>query len=135
MADRDVDVDPERLNQTASGIHLMSASTYLTLICALKRARHLGWIVQWSADQWRVTLTPSNPCSVLRPGMTYTIDFVVQDGGCLTSEGSITFRTKADSSFDAACIIHTSIRRQQVIFLLPCSYHCRYSPLLCSKAL
>ena len=98
VADGDVAVDPETLNQ--EGIwYTFDERIYLSHFdLRLKDGPTLGWIVQWSADQWMVTLTPSNPCSVLRPGTSYTIDFVVQDSSCLTSEGSITFRTKTDSN-------------------------------------
>ena len=97
MRDNAKDVDPEPLNR--DGIWYTFSERNIPRFhfdLRLEDGPTLGWIVQWSADGFTVTLTPPNQCSVLRPGTTYVVDIFVQDNSCLTTEVSIKFTTKAD---------------------------------------
>ena len=94
VADGDADVDTEPLNRDGIWYTFDEHIFVSHFDLRIKDGPTLGWIVQWSADGMTVMLTPPNQCSLLRPDTLYVIDFFVQDGGCWTTEDSITFWTK-----------------------------------------
>lgn len=94
VADGDTDVDPEPLNR--DGIRITFSERIARAHFNLHDAdgTSLDWQVEWSADGQTVTLTPPHRCAALRPGRTYTLDFVVQDFGSWKIEDTIIFTTK-----------------------------------------
>ncbi len=110
ITDGDTDVDPEPLNREGIRIIFSERVSLSHFNLHDKEGTSLDWRVAWYADGQTVTLTPPHLCSVLRPGMTYTIDFVVQDFSSWKTDGTITFTTKtrpgkAASAFDPTKLV------------------------------
>ena len=91
VADGDTDVDPEPLNRDGIQITFSDRIALSHFNLHHEDGTSLDWKMEWSADAQTVTLTPPHRCAVLRPGKTYTIDFVVQDFGSWKIEDTITF--------------------------------------------
>ena len=97
VTDGDTDVDPEPLNRDGIQITFSDRIALSHFNLHHEDGTSLDWKMEWSADAQTVTLTPPHRCAVLRPGKTYTIDFVVQDFGSWKIEDTITFTTKPQS--------------------------------------
>ena len=97
VADGDTDVDPEPLNRDGIRITFSRRIALSHFNLHDEDGTSLDWRMEWSADGQTVTLTPPHRCAVLRPGKTYTIDFVVQDFDSWKIVDSITFSTKPQS--------------------------------------
>ena len=94
VADGDTDVDPEPLNRDGIRITFSERIALSHFNLHHEDGTSLDWRTDWSADGQTVTLTPPHRCAILRPGKTYTIDFVVQDFGAWKIADTITFSTK-----------------------------------------
>ena len=81
VADGAADVDPDPLNREGIRITFSERIALSHFNLQREESTSLHWRMEWYADGQTVTLTPPHLCSVLRPGTTYTIDFVVQDFG------------------------------------------------------
>ena len=97
VADGDTDVDPEPLNRDGIRITFSERIALSHFNLHHEDGTPLDWKMEWSADGQTVTLTPPHRCAVLRPGKTYTIDFVVQDFDSWKIVDTITFSTKPQS--------------------------------------
>lgn len=93
VIDRAADVDFNVLNRDGIVFSFSERIAVSQIDLRLKNGPTLGWIAQWSADQWTVTLKPPNTCSILMNDKTYVIDISVRDYGCWEFETSILFTT------------------------------------------
>ena len=93
VTDGEVDVNANLLNRDGIVISFSEPIAVSQIDLRLKDGPTLGWIAQWSADQWTVTLRPLNTCSILINDETYVINISVRDYGCWPFETSIAFTT------------------------------------------
>ena len=116
VADGDTDVDPDPLNRDGIRITFSERIALSHFNLHDEEGTSLDWRMEWSADGQTVTLMPPHRCAVLRPGTTYTIDFIVQDFGAWKIEDTIIFKTKPQSvkaapalSFDPPVLTAASV--------------------------
>ena len=93
VADGATNVDPAPLNRDGIRITFSERIALSHFHLHREAGYSLDWKTKWHPEGRTVYLTPTNQCDMLRNGITYVIDFVVQDFGSQKTEDTITFTT------------------------------------------
>ena len=93
VADGATNVDPAPLNRDGIRITFSERIALSHFHIHREAGYSLDWQTEWHPEGRTVYLTPTDQCDRLETGITYVIDFVVQDFGSQKTEDTITFTT------------------------------------------